>query len=67
MGDVIDFFSRKKIIQGKKKAPVKKTKKNAVKLEKIIQKNATKKEQLTRERNRTNKIVVKNCKVKQPV
>lgn len=67
MGDVIDFFSRKKIIQGKKKAPVQKTKKNAVKLEKIIQKNATKKEQLTRERNRTNKIVVKNCKVKQPV
>jgi hypothetical protein len=67
MGDVIDFFSRKKIIQNSNKKTSKKESKSFASLEKVMKKNALNKERLKKDRNQANKSVVKNCKVKQPV
>lgn len=67
MGDVIDFFSRKRITQNSKKKNTKEEKKPFSSLEKIMKKNALNKERVKKDRNQANKTVIKNCKVKQPV
>lgn len=65
MGDVIDFFSRKKILpkENKKSSQAKKDKPSLV--EAAQKKNLINKERMKKERAQANKNLIKNCKTKQ--
>lgn len=65
MGDVIDFFSRKRILPKENKKPSQSKKEKPSLIEMAQKKNLINKERMKRERAQNNKSLIKNDKTKQ--
>lgn len=64
MAQIIDFFSKKKLIEERSTALEKKTEKPAISFKTISSKNAENKERLRKERDQANKNVMKSYRIK---